>query len=374
MVGKAESVATAIEVSHRELEALVKIYFKARKAFFCWGATGIGKSQTVRQAARNIASELKKEYTENIHDINNEDKFVVIDLRLSQMDPSDLRGIPIFSGDKEATVWLPPDFLPRKGQGIIFLDEVNLAPPLVQASAYQLILDRRLGTYTVPDGYLLVAAGNRLEDRASVFEMSAPLKNRFGHCQLREPTVEDWTKWAVEHEVDMRIIGFLNFRRTALFQFDPRVKENAFATPRSWEHVSQLIKEIPSENLQLLQQLCSTQVGVGTAGEFVTFIRVKDKLHPMDYYLKDPDNCELPNENTQPDLIWALITAFAEHYKAHTDTKTLQAVIQVLRRMNEEYAVFTLKLMVTVDRALTQKIIKIPQASKLARKLIDFFE
>lgn len=373
MVGKADSVATAVEVSHKELQALIKIYFKARKAFFCWGATGIGKSQTVRQAAREIAAELNKEYSEDIHDVNNEDKFLVIDIRLSQMDPSDLRGIPIFSSDRETTMWLPPEFFPKKGQGVIFFDELNLAPPLVQSSAYQLILDRRLGTYCVPEGYLLVAAGNRLEDRASVFEMSAPLKNRFGHAQLREPSVEDWTKWAVEHEIDMRIIGFLNFRRTALFQFDPRVKENAFATPRSWEHVSQLIKVIPSENLQLLQQVCSTQVGVGTSGEFITFIRVKDKLHGMKYYLEHPDDCELPNENTQPDLIWALITAFAEHYKAHTDTKTLEAIIRVLKRMNEEYAVFTLKLMVTVDRALTQKIIKIPQASKLARKLIVRF-
>lgn len=121
---------------------------------------------------------------------------------------------------------------PRKGNGIIFFDELNLAPPLVQASAYQLILDRRLGTYTVPNGFLLIAAGNRLEDRASVFEMSAPLKNRFGHCQLREPSVEGWTRWAVDHDIDMRIIGFLNFRRTALYTFDPKLKENAFATPR----------------------------------------------------------------------------------------------------------------------------------------------
>jgi len=90
----------------------------------------------------------------------------------------------------------------------------------------------------------------------------------------------------------------------------------------------------------------------------------------MDYYLKDPDGCDLPNENTQPDLIWALITSFAERYKAHTSVETLRKIIKVLRRVNEEYAVFTLKLMVTVDRALTQRIIKVPEASKLGRKLI----
>ncbi|PIU76064.1 hypothetical protein COS75_01020 [Candidatus Pacearchaeota archaeon CG06_land_8_20_14_3_00_35_12] len=374
MVGRAEAVAAAVEVSHNELKALVKLYFKAKRALFCWGATGIGKSQTVKQAGMEIAEELKLEYTEDISRINDEKAFVVVDIRLAQCDPSDLRGIPIYDKEKMATVWLPPEMFPRKGYGIIFFDELNLSPPLVQASAYQMILDRRLGTYVVPDGFLLIAAGNRLEDRASVFEMSAPLKNRFGHCQLREPSVEAWTRWAVDHDIDMRLIGFLNFRRTALYTFDAKLKENAFATPRSWEHLSNLIKDAESDNIALIQQIASTQVGVGTAGELATFIRVKDKLHPMKYYLDNPDDCELPDENTQPDLIWALITSFAEYYKAHTDTPTLTKIIGVLRRMNEEYAVFTLKLMVTVDRQLTQKIIKIPQASKLARKLIDFFE
>lgn len=191
---------------------------------------------------------------------------------------------------------------------------------------------------------------------------------------LREPSVEAWTRWAVDHDIDMRLIGFLNFRRTAIYTFDPKLKENAFATPRAWQHLSELISEIKSDELSLIQQIAATQVGVGMAGELATFIRVKDKLKPMDYYLKDPDNCDLPDENTQPDLVWALITSFAEYYKAHTDAPTLTKILAVLKRMNEEYAVFTLKLMVTVDRSLTQKIIKIPTASKLARKLIDFFE
>jgi len=374
MVGKAEAVAAAVEINHNELKALVKLYFKAKRALFVWGATGIGKSQTIKQAGQEIAAELKLEYTEDITHINDEKYFVVIDIRLAQCDPSDLRGIPIYDKEKMATVWLPPEMFPRKGHGIIFYDELNLSPPLVQASAYQMILDRRLGTYVVPDGFLLIAAGNRLEDRASVFEMSAPLKNRFGHCQLKEPSVEAWTRWAVDKGIDMRIIGFINFRRTAIYGFDPKLKENAFPTPRAWQHLSELVISIKSDQLSLIQQIASTQVGVGMAGELATFIRVKDKLKPMDYYLKDPDGCDLPDENTQPDLIWALITSFAEHYKDHSDTATLTKILAVLKRMNEEYAVFTLKLMVTVDKQLTQKIIKIPAASKLARKLIDFFE
>jgi hypothetical protein len=374
MPGKMESVSVAVPVRHKQLKELVKQYYKNKKALFVWGPTGVGKSQVVRQAGKELAQELGLTYTEDIRHINDEKYFLVIDIRLSQSDPSDLRGIPIYDKEKMATIWLTPEMFPRTGYGIIFFDELNLAPPLVQASAYQLILDRRLGTYVVPDGYGLVAAGNRLEDRASVFEMSAPLKNRFGHCELEIPSVEDWTKWAIEKQIDMRIIGFLNFRRGALFTFDPKLKENAFATPRAWEHLSDLIKDIKSDDLDRIQLLAATKVGIGLAGEFATFIRIKDKLKPMKYYLDNPKDCELPNENTQPDLTWALITSLAEYYKDHQDTETLEKIVTLLKRMSEEYAVFTLKLMVSVDRTLTQKIIKVKAASELARKLIDFFE
>ncbi|MEM2382931.1 MAG: hypothetical protein QW521_02015 [Desulfurococcaceae archaeon] len=375
MPGKVDSVSTAVAVNHKQLKELIKLYYKTKKSLFIWGRIGIGKSQTVRQAARELAQEMGLEYTEDIRRLNDESAFLVIDIRLAQCDPSDLRGIPMVDREKGATVWLPPELFPRKGYGIIFFDELNLSPPLVQASAYQLILDRRLGTYVVPDGFGLVAAGNRLEDRASIFEMAAPLKNRFGHCELQVPTVEDWTDWATRNAIDMRIIGFLNYRREALFSFDPKLKENAFATPRSWEALSNLIKDIPSDDLYRLQTIAATQVGVGLAGEFCTFIRIREKLKPIEYYLKDPENCELPNEDTQPDLTWALITSLAEYYKGHMNEKEILAkIVKLLGRFKEEYAVFTLKLMASIDRALTQKIIKIPEASKLARKLIDFFE
>lgn len=369
-----EVVATAVEIGHDQLKNLVKIYYKAKRALFIWGAMGIGKSQTVRQAGRELAQELGLEYTEDIRHMNDEKYFVVTDIRLAQADPSDIRGIPTPDEKEKVTRWLPPDQFPKTGFGIIFIDEMNAAPPLVQSSAYQLILDRRLGTYIVPDGYLVVAAGNRLEDRAHVFDMAAPLKNRFGHCQLRVPSVEDWTKWAIDHSIDMRIIGFLQARRALLFAFDAKLKEAAFATPRSWEATSDLIKSISSEQLSLIQEVAATQVGVGVAGEFATFIRLRDKLKPMSYYLKDPENAELPDEDTQPDLVWALITNFAEYYRDHNDVNTLTRIIKLLRRMNEEFAVFTLKLMVTVDKGLTAKIIKIPEASKLARALIDYFD
>ena len=159
-----------------------------------WGPPGVGKSQMVAQVAdRNDVP--------------------VIDIRLSQMEPSDLRGIP-FRVD-ERVEWAVPAMLPdrnRHGErGILFLDEITSAPPSVSAAAYQLILDRRLGAYTVPAGWAIFAAGNRQGDRGVTYTMPAPLANRFSHFEV-ETHLDDWVAWAYANGIDERVIAFLRFR------------------------------------------------------------------------------------------------------------------------------------------------------------------
>ena len=143
-----------------------------------WGPPGVGKSQMVAQVAEK-------------HGVP------VIDIRLSQMEPSDLRGIPFRSG--EHVEWAVPAMLPdaeRHGvEGILFLDEITSAPPSVSAAAYQLILDRRLGEYRVPDGWAIFAAGNRQGDRGVTYSMPAPLANRFSHFEV-DVNLDDWVAWA----------------------------------------------------------------------------------------------------------------------------------------------------------------------------------
>ena len=195
------------KTNHKYLEKLVKVAYNKKKPLFVWGTTGIGKSQTVKKMAQQIAKEKGLEYNENVRDINNERKFSVVDLRASQLDPSDLRGLPRLDG--ETTRWLPPNWLPKASHGILFPDEMNLAPPSVQSAFYQLILDRRLGDYVLPDGWSIIAAGNRMEDRAAIFEMAAPLQNRFMHIELGVPSKEDWTEWAINNGVDTKVITFL---------------------------------------------------------------------------------------------------------------------------------------------------------------------
>jgi hypothetical protein len=163
-----------------------------------WGPPGVGKSQVVAQ----IASK---------HNVP------VIDVRLSQMEPSDLRGIPFRSGNG-LVEWAVPAMLPnldRHGpRGVLFLDEITSAAPTVSAAAYQLILDRRLGEYRIPEGWTIFAAGNRQGDRGVTYSMPAPLANRFSHIEF-ETHLDDWVAWAYAHNIDERVIAFLRNLRIA---------------------------------------------------------------------------------------------------------------------------------------------------------------
>ncbi|DAB30574.1 MAG TPA: ATPase, partial [Sulfurimonas sp. UBA12504] len=180
---------------------------------FLWGPPGIGKSSIVAQIAK-------------------EAEMGFIDLRLSLLDPTDLRGIPFFNTIKETALWAPPSFLPdgKVERGILFLDELNTAAPMVQASAYQLILDRKIGEYTLPEGWAIVAAGNRESDRGVVFRMAAPLANRFVHLEM-EVSVDDWKTWALKTEIHPAIIAFISHRPDTLFTFGNGNDSRSFATP-----------------------------------------------------------------------------------------------------------------------------------------------
>ena len=182
---------------------------------FIWGAPGIGKSSIVRSIAKEQGLEF-------------------LDLRLSLLDPTDLKGIPFFNSDTNEGVWAKPSFLPSNTspKGILFLDEINTAPPAVQASAYQLILDRKEGEYELPDGWSIVAAGNRETDRGVVYKMPPPLANRFVHFEMGVD-FDDWKTWAYSVKIEASIIAYLAYDKSMLFTFDATSNEKSFATPRS---------------------------------------------------------------------------------------------------------------------------------------------
>jgi len=242
-----------------------------------WGPPGIGKSDIVAKIARDAGRPL-------------------IDMRLLLLDPTDLKGIPHYDAASGTMRWAAPSDLPKENHldtAILFLDEIVAAPPSVQAAAYQLMLNRQIGEYRLPAGVSIICAGNRDGDRAVTFKMPSPLANRLVHFELGV-NFDDWHDWAVGAGLHADVIGFLTSHRQHLFNFDPKSTDHAFATPRSWQFVAQLLSDEVSE--QLTSALVAGCVGPGIALEFTEHRRMKDQLPSVESVLdgtapsvKDPN-------------------------------------------------------------------------------------
>ena len=267
------------------LETLIS----TQRPAFLWGPPGVGKSALVAQCARR-------------HNLQ------LIDVRAVLLDPVDLRGLPHVNGDNRAH-WCTPEFLPREGAGILFLDELNAAPQLVQAACYQLILDRKLGEYSLPEGWTVLAAGNRETDRAVTSRMPSALANRFVHLSV-DVDLEDWTAWALGAGIAIEVIAFLRFRPALLHAFDPSKNEKAFPTPRSWEMVSDLLLSDPPEVVRY--DLYSGCVGDGAAAELLGFLRIWESLPNPDAVLLNPATAPVPSvQDGQGATLYALCGALA---------------------------------------------------------------
>ena len=270
-------------VLREELAAAVE---GAHTPVMLWGPPGVGKSQIVMQTGIEL-------------------ELPVIDIRLSQMEPSDLRGIPFKQNDK--VEWAVPSILPDASvqgpAGILFLDEINAAAPSVSAAAYQLILDRRLGNYEVPEGWAIFAAGNRQGDRGVTYAMPAPLANRFSHYEI-DINLDDWVAWAFQHNIDERVIGFLRFRPELLFDYDPAQNPIAFPSPRSWEFAHRALHKF-SQHPDLVAGSLQACVGQAAAIECQAFIQSLDKMPDLDRIIAG-DEVDVPDEI---DLQYAVATA-----------------------------------------------------------------
>jgi hypothetical protein len=240
-----------------------------------WGPPGIGKSDIIKQ----LGEEQDRE---------------VIDVRLSLWEPTDIKGIPYYNSSINSMTWAPPSELPTDpdSTAILFLDELNSAAPATQAAAYQLILNRRVGTYRLPDGVSIVAAGNRESDKGVTYRMPAPLANRFLHLELRTD-FDDWHEWSVKHKVHEQVVGYLSFAKQDLYDFDPKSASRSFATPRSWSFVSDLLGD-DDLNDSTLTDLISGAVGEGLAVKFMAHRKVAKQMpKPEDILSGKIKKCEI---------------------------------------------------------------------------------
>jgi hypothetical protein len=345
-----------ISLDHNQVESLLRKYIRKGISLYLWGTTGIGKSQTVSKVASIEAKESNRQFViwhklskSEKNDIMSNPKpyYLLIDKRLSQMDPSDLRGIPSLNGH-ETVEWKPPMWLKTishpDAKGILFLDEINLSPPSLQASAYQIINDHALDELSISPKVSIIAAGNRKSDRANVYEIPKPLQNRFGHCILKVPHIDDWINWALDNDIDSRIISFLKFKSSHLFKFVPDSKEHSFPTPRSWgEFCSKLIKGLPDKtesDREIIKQLTSSSVGSGVAIEFVSFLKLKESID-FASILKDPTKVK---DITQLDLKYSLLTLVSEWYDKNFKKNDLNTVLEIADNIEDEFAIIMLRM------------------------------
>lgn len=291
------------------------------------GSPGVGKSSVVRQAAKDLGIDF-------------------IDVRLSQMEPCDIKGLPVPNKETKSMDWFINGSWPRgkDTKGILFLDEITACDKSIAVAAYELILDRRLGTlYSIPDGWMVVAAGNTVTDRAVANAMSSALANRFMHFEL-EPNVEDWFLWAIRHSIHPAVIGFIKWRPSYLFQMNNQNLQRGWPSPRSWENVSKMCHICKNEDV--LRKLVYGLVGNAVGVEFMEYLKTSNKFDDILKYMLD-ESLDIEEKFGKLSKIemsekYAITSALLYHlWRGTSDedqTKRVNGFFRILTKLSSEFA------------------------------------
>ncbi len=323
---------------------------KVLPSVMLWGAPGVGKSQAVRQIAREIEGNTGKKVT-------------VTDVRLLLFNPIDLRGIPTANADKTLAVWLKPQIFQMDPSNdivnILFLDEISAAPQSVQAAAYQITLDRVVGEHKLPENCIVIAAGNRTTDKSVAFKMPKALANRLLHIEV-EGSFKSWKTWAIQNGVNDKVIGFLSFRQNYLMGFDSSSDDLAFATPRSWEMVSNLLNNV-SDDINDMYPLIAGLVGTGVAVEFRTWAKVYNQLPDIN----DIFDGKMPSLPSNTDAMYALVSSMTAYAREHkNELSRLENSIIYANRMPPDFSTVLMKDYMYIEKNFKEKLLNIPEFSR----------
>ncbi len=324
--------------------------FRSFPSVMLWGPPGVGKSQGVKQLGELIGKRTGK-------------KVNVTDVRLLLFNPIDLRGIPKSNAEKTLAVWLKPQIFQMDPSedivNILFLDEISAAPQSVQAAAYQITLDRVVGEHRLPENCIVIAAGNRTTDKSVAFRMPKALANRLLHIEV-ESSFESWKEWAVRRGVNEKVIGYLSFRPDRLINFDAQSEELAFATPRSWEMVSNILNHVESDP-DKAYDLISGVVGCGEALEFRSWAKIYSKLPKVE----DIFDGNMPPVPDGTDALYALSSAMVAYAREHKDDMLrISNSIAYALRMPPDFSVVLMQDYLYLDEGYREQLITVPEFAR----------
>lgn len=310
-----------MQIKIKQAMSLITACIKAKLVPMVAGSPGIGKS--------NIAYQLAAE-----------NQLKVIDMRLSQCDPTDLLGFPSIVGKKAG--YVPMETFPIEGDPIpegyngwlLFLDEFNSASTAVQAAAYKLVLDRMVGLLHLHKNVAIVCAGNLETDGAIVQPMSTALQSRLVHFEL-VVDAEEWCDWAMTKGIDHRCTDYIKFKPGNLYTFQPNHTDKTYACPRTWEFANRILKNVDTGDMDLLPLLAGT-LSEGVAREFITFIKIYDSLPKMSDIQDKPETVRVPEE---PSILFALTGSISHNMTQSTAGQ----LIKYVSRLPAEFQVVTLR-------------------------------
>ena len=309
-----------LQLNAQQITAAINAMIKLDKALMIWSSPGVGKSDIIKQMAKDHDAQL-------------------VDVRLSMWDSVDVRGLP--SATKGVTTWNPPAVLPFEGNKdfdpnrpiFLFLDELLQALPAVQAVAFQLVLDRKVGEHKLMPNVRVFAASNRQSDRAGANRMATPLANRMSHVELI-PHLDSWCQWAFTNDKNPLPIAFLRLKPDLLNTFDPTKGDVAFATPRSWATACDIVSQKLEPSIRYA--LLAGTIGEGVATELEAFMRAWERVPNIDTILMSPATADVPKE---PDVLYSVAAALA----ARAEKGNFGAICEYSQRLPEEFAMLVVK-------------------------------
>lgn len=350
------------QINHAELEKLVEVHYKKKIPLNVSGTFGIGKSATIKKVCRKLAKEKQKEFVEwrnlerdeKIKFIENEDErrrhFVLIELRGTQLaDGSDLRGIiNLIKKDARSYVeWDTPMAifymtLPYT-DGVLFLDERNLAFPVIQSALYSVLYDRSVGDVTFAPDWGIFSAGNLIKDKANIHDAPLPLRDRESEYELMPPTSDDVISYLLANGGDNRIIAYLAHHPLDVHKIDVKSAQKN-TTPRGWEQLSVLIKDV--DDLEEVGLITAGRISEGIAIQFVAFLKTRQEIDVVKL-LDEPNGVE--KLSARNDLKYALCSAVAGYLIKNKKNETLDKIFKLSTFMEADFGTLMLKLCISLD-------------------------